>query len=129
MPLKKRRTKRRNAITGPKTGPRITQSAAGTEVTGADVQDLLTRGLTTQLSDEQWLREMRLVVRTISLQLSELELIFRAMEVLESKQAVRSWFNSVVPALGARPIDLCKTARGRRAILQELGRLEHGVHS
>lgn len=72
---------------------------------------------------------MRQLVRTISLQLDELELIFRAMEVLGSKKAVRGWFNGVVPALGARPVDLCKTARGRAKVLRELGRIEHGVHS
>ena len=79
--------------------------------------------------DEQWLREMRRMIRAIPRQLDELELILRAMDVLESKQAVRSWFNGVVPALGGRPIDLCQTARGRRAVLRELGRIEHGVIS
>jgi uncharacterized protein (DUF2384 family) len=79
--------------------------------------------------DEQWLQEMRRMVRAISLQIDELELIFRAFSVLESKQAVRRWFNGIVPALGARPIDLCQTARGRRAVLRELGQIEHGVHS
>ena len=72
---------------------------------------------------------MRQSIRTISLQLDQLELIFRAMEVLKSKKAARSWFNGVVLALGARPIDLCQTARGRRAVLRELGRIEHGVYS
>jgi len=51
------------------------------------------------------------------------------MEVLGSKQAMRRWFHGVVPALAARPVDLCETARGRRAVLRELGRIEHGVHS
>lgn len=81
------------------------------------------------LIDEQWLQRMRRLIRTISRQIDELELIFRALEALESKQAVRRWFNSVIPALGARPIDLCQTASGRRAVLRELGRIEHGVHS
>jgi uncharacterized protein (DUF2384 family) len=72
---------------------------------------------------------MRHMVRSISRQIDELELIVRATVVLESKRAVRSWFNGVVPTLGARPIDLCQTARGRRALLRELGRIEHGVHS
>lgn len=82
-----------------------------------------------ELVDENWLRQMRQLLRAISRQVDELELIFRAMEVLESKQAVRRWFNGVVPALGGRPIDLCQTAQGRHAVLQELGRIEHGVHS
>lgn len=82
-----------------------------------------------EVSDEQWLREMRKMIRNISRQLGELELILRAMDVLESKQAVCSWFNGVVPALGGRPIDLCRTARGRQAVLRELGRIEHGVVS
>lgn len=82
-----------------------------------------------ELPDEQWLHEMRDAVRTISRQLDELEVILRALNVLENKRAVCSWFNNVVPALGARPSDLCQTARGRRAVLQELGRIEHGVHS
>lgn len=81
------------------------------------------------LPDEQWLREMRRMVRIVSCQLDELELIIRAIAVLESRQAVRHWFNGIVPALGARPMDLCQTARGRRAVLRELGRIEHGVHS
>ena len=72
---------------------------------------------------------MRRIIWVISIQLDEIEPILRAMEVLESKQAVRSWFNCVVPALGARPIDLCQTVRGRQAVLRELGRIEHGVHS
>lgn len=79
--------------------------------------------------NQQWLLQMRRVIRCVSRQLDELELLFRAFDVLESKQAVRSWFNGVVPALGARPIDLCQTARGRRAVLRELGRIEHGVYS
>jgi uncharacterized protein (DUF2384 family) len=62
-------------------------------------------------------------------QLNELEVLIRAFDVLESKRAARSWFNNVVPALGARPIDLCKTAKGRRAVLRELGRIENGVVS
>jgi len=81
------------------------------------------------LVDEQWLREMRHMIRAISRRLDELEPIFRAMDVLESKQAARAWFNGLVPALGGRPIDLCQTARGRHAVLRELGRIEHGVHS
>lgn len=81
------------------------------------------------LPDAKWFLQMRRVVRRVSRQLDELEPIFRAMEVLESKQAVRGWFNDVVPALGARPIDLYQTVRGRRAVLRELGRIEHGVHS
>lgn len=79
--------------------------------------------------DQQWLLQMRRVIRCVSRQLDELELFFRAFDVLETKQAVRCWFNGVVPALGARPIDLCHTARGRHAVLRELGRIEHGVHS
>ena len=79
--------------------------------------------------DKQWLLQMRRVICCVSRQLDELELFFRAFDVLETKQAVRSWFNGVVPALGARPIDLCHTARGRHAVLRELGRIEHGVHS
>jgi len=51
------------------------------------------------------------------------------MDVLESKQTMRSWFNNIVPALGARPIDLCRTAQGRQAVLKELDRIEHGVYS
>src|SRR5579864_1791347 len=81
-----------------------------------------------ELPDEQWLQEMRDTVRTISRQLDELEVIIRAMNVLENKRVVCCWYNNVVPALGARPIDLCQTARGRRAVLRELGRIEHGVH-
>jgi len=77
----------------------------------------------------QRLVEMRGVVRAMASQLDELEVILRAMDVLESKQAVRSWLNGLVPALGARPIDLCRTAQGREAVLRELGRIEHGVHS
>ncbi|MGH7967214.1 MAG: antitoxin Xre/MbcA/ParS toxin-binding domain-containing protein [Limisphaerales bacterium] len=69
------------------------------------------------------------MVRVISLQVDELELIFRAISVLESKQAVRRWFNGIVSALRARPIDLCQSARGRRAVLRELGRIKRGVHS
>ena len=84
---------------------------------------------TLQSLDVQWLREMRSVVRIISRQVDELELPFRAFDVLESKQAVRSWFNRVVPALGARPADLCQTLRGQHAVLRKLGRIEHGVHS
>ncbi len=57
----------------------------------------------------------------------EIELVFRAMEVLESKQAVRRWFNGVVKELGARPVDLCRTARGRRAVLRQLELIENGV--
>ena len=72
---------------------------------------------------------MRRIIWVISIQLDEIEPILRAMEVLASKQAARSWFNSVVPALGARPIDLCQTVKGRQAVLRELGRIEHGVHS
>jgi uncharacterized protein (DUF2384 family) len=79
--------------------------------------------------DRQWLLQMRRMIRCISRQLDELEVVFRAFDVLESKQAVRSWFNGVVPALGSRPMDLCRTARGRHAVLRELGRIEHGVHS
>lgn len=79
--------------------------------------------------DEQWLQDMHRMVRVISLQVDELELIFRAISVLESKLAVRRWFNGIVPALGARPIDLCQSARGRRAVLRELGRIKRGVHS
>lgn len=82
-----------------------------------------------EFPDEKWLLQMRRVVRRVSRELDELELIFRAMAVLESKHAVRRWFNNVVPALGARPIYLCGTVRGRRAVLRELGRIEHGVHS
>jgi len=80
------------------------------------------------LSDKQWLREIRRMVRAISLQVDELEMLFRAWAVLESKEAVRRWFNGIVPALGARPIDLCQTARGRRAVLRELERIGQGVH-
>lgn len=75
------------------------------------------------------LREMRHMVRAMSRQLDELAVILRAMDVLESKQAMHSWFNNIVPALGARPIDLCRTAQGRQAVLRELGRIEHGVFS
>ena len=75
------------------------------------------------------LRKMRHMVRAMSRQLDELAVILRAMDVLESKQAMRSWFNNIVPALGARPIDLCRTAQGRQAVLRELGRIEHGVFS
>ncbi len=81
------------------------------------------------LPDEKWLQAMRRIIQAISLQVDELELIFRAMEVLESKQAVRRWFNEVAPKLGVRPIDLCQTARGRRMVFRELERIEHGVHS
>ena len=72
---------------------------------------------------------MRHMVRGMSRQLDEIEVIVRAMDVLESKQAMCSWLNNIVPALGARPIDLCCTAQGRQAVLRELGRIEHGVHS
>ena len=78
---------------------------------------------------EQWLREMRHMVREISRRLDQLEVILRAMDVMETKQAMRNWFNGIVPALGGRPLELCQTTRGRKAVLRELGRIEHGVHS
>lgn len=81
------------------------------------------------LLDVQWLRRIQCMVRCISHQLDDLELIFRAPEWLESKQAMRRWFNGVVFAVGARPIDRCRTAQGRHAVLRELARIEHGVHS
>lgn len=63
------------------------------------------------------------MVRLISSRFDELKLIFRAFDVLETKQRVQHWFNTVLPALGARPIDLLQTAKGRRAVLRELGRI------
>ena len=75
------------------------------------------------------LREMRHMVRAMSRQIDELEVVLRAMDVLESKQAMHRWFNDIVPALGARPIDLCRTPQGLQAVLRELGRIEHGVYS
>jgi uncharacterized protein (DUF2384 family) len=79
--------------------------------------------------DEQWLRQMRGIVRCISRKIDEIQLVFRAMEVLQSKEAVRRWFNGVVTEIGARPIDLLRHARGRRAVLRELDRIEHQGHS
>jgi hypothetical protein len=55
--------------------------------------------------------------------MDELEMIIRAMDLLECKVAMRSRFNQVVPALGGRPIDACRTAKGRRAVLQQLERI------
>lgn len=75
------------------------------------------------------LREMRHMLWAMSRQLGELEVILRAMDVLESKQAMHVWFNNIVPALGARPLDLCHTEQGRQALKAELGRMEHKLDS
>jgi uncharacterized protein (DUF2384 family) len=66
---------------------------------------------------------------TVDFSTAWLELIIRAVDILESKQAIRSWFNDTIPALGGRPVELCQTARGRQAVLRELERMKHGVHS
>ena len=96
---------------------------------------LTARSLTTgsaenrELSDGQRRQEMRHTVRAISRQIDQLEPILRPVDMLETKQAVRSWFYDVVHALGARSGDSCKTAQGRAKVLRESAGSSTMVHS
>jgi putative toxin-antitoxin system antitoxin component (TIGR02293 family) len=52
----------------------------------------------------------------------------RAIEVFGAKDRAIDWCYSAIAGLGGRrPIDLLETRPGRRAVFEELGRIEHGV--
>lgn len=56
--------------------------------------------------------------------------LLRATEVFESEAAARSWLETPSGALGeVTPLSLLDSAHGRAAVLQLLGRIEHGVFS
>lgn len=56
------------------------------------------------------------------------QVIERAVEVFEDKQAALGWLKSQNPALGgSSPLSLLDTELGSLAVVNTLGRIEHGV--
>ena len=63
-----------------------------------------------------------------TLQDQETSVIARAVRVIGDRNEALRWMGTPVRALDfATPISLVATAKGRRAVLTVLGRLEHGV--
>jgi putative toxin-antitoxin system antitoxin component (TIGR02293 family) len=55
--------------------------------------------------------------------------IDRAIEVIGDRDEAFRWLGTPVPELGFRaPIALASTKAGEKAVLDVLGRLEHGVY-
>jgi putative toxin-antitoxin system antitoxin component (TIGR02293 family) len=58
----------------------------------------------------------------------ESSIITRAIEVIGDRSEALRWMGTPVRALEyATPISLVDTAKGRRAVIDVLGRIEHGV--
>lgn len=58
------------------------------------------------------------------------ELISDAVDVFGSMESVQKWLQSPLIGLGSiKPVSLLDTGFGIRLVREELGRLEHGVHS
>ncbi len=56
-------------------------------------------------------------------------MIDRALEVIGDRDEAFRWLGTPVPELGFRtPISLAGTQDGQKAVLDVLGRLEHGVY-
>jgi putative toxin-antitoxin system antitoxin component (TIGR02293 family) len=56
--------------------------------------------------------------------------LFRADEVFSSREDLKEWLTTPVLSLGERtPLSLLDTSFGAQLVIDELGRLEHGVHS
>lgn len=72
------------------------------------------------------------VLRTdISAQLIQIvELYTKGYELFEDQKKFQRWMNSEIQGLGnVRPISLLDTIFGIQLVVNELGRLEHGVYS
>ncbi len=58
------------------------------------------------------------------------ELIARGKEVFESEASFKRWLNTRIGAFwGKKPIEYVNTLTGIEIVLDELGRIEHGIHS
>ncbi|MCK5673493.1 MAG: DUF2384 domain-containing protein [Spirochaetales bacterium] len=58
------------------------------------------------------------------------EIIAMGVEVLGNKSEFLDWFHSPVISLGSnKPVSLLDTHHGRKLILNELGRIEHGIYA
>jgi putative toxin-antitoxin system antitoxin component (TIGR02293 family) len=54
----------------------------------------------------------------------------KAYQVLEGQEAVKDWLTTPLVGLGQRtPLSLLDTSFGAQLVMDELGRLEHGVYS
>jgi putative toxin-antitoxin system antitoxin component (TIGR02293 family) len=54
----------------------------------------------------------------------------QAYQVLEEQETVKDWLTTPLVALGQRtPLSLLDTSFGAQLVMDELGRLEHGVYS
>ena len=57
-----------------------------------------------------------------------IEVYRRAIEVIGNADKAMRWLGRPIPALNfATPVSLLKNEKGRDAVLEVLGRLEHGV--
>lgn len=62
------------------------------------------------------------------LQQEQTEILHRDIEVIGDEEEVIRWMGTRIRALGyATPISLLHDAKGYEAVLEMLGRLEHGV--
>ena len=58
------------------------------------------------------------------------QVLARAIEVFESRENALQWLNSPIPALACQvPAEILKTHEGTQLVMDELGRIEHGVYS
>lgn len=58
------------------------------------------------------------------------EVFAKGSDVLDSRKSFQRWLQSPLVALGGQtPLSLLDTSFGIRMVLNELGRLEHGVYS
>ena len=73
----------------------------------------------------------KLFPRTVSEHILRIAVItVRGEEVFGSRESFRSWLNAPNTALGdTKPLDLLASDFGRDMVLDELGRLEHGIVS
>jgi putative toxin-antitoxin system antitoxin component (TIGR02293 family) len=59
-----------------------------------------------------------------------IRVVDQAYQVLEGQETVKEWLTTPLVALGQRtPLSLLDTSFGAQLVMDELGRLEHGVYS
>lgn len=61
---------------------------------------------------------------------SLLKLFYQGVEAFEgNKTDFQDWLNTRIPALGhKKPVELLKTESGRMAVMDAIGRIEHGIY-
>ncbi|ORJ60294.1 type II RES/Xre toxin-antitoxin system antitoxin [Geothermobacter hydrogeniphilus] len=101
--------------------------ASALQIPLAELAELLS------ISDRDLQRQKanKLLDKSLSVRVLQLaDVISRAEDVFSDQSRARTWLKRPCPALrGQTPLNLLDTPFGIRAVLDELGRIEHGVYS